>query len=149
MKTGRGFRSGGFINPSHYLLLLHLGLEFGHNFTVANVRSITPIAPGLPSYNSYVAAEFTSTKQAEQYARASAVNAIYCFRLYEPVSHCYCWSAHGNHQGIWRAANHERFGYSKFTKLRLGYVGCSRSDLGRTSNRIGVRRQYHLQVVSK
>jgi outer membrane protein OmpA-like peptidoglycan-associated protein len=28
----------------------HLGLEFGYNFMINNVRLITPIAPGLPSY---------------------------------------------------------------------------------------------------
>ena len=84
----------------------HLGLELSYNFMVNNVRLVTPIAPGLPSYNfgqqiyypalnlvynftrrgsrfqPYVtvgggAAQFTPTSKAQAYARDPAVNAIY------------------------------------------------------------------------
>ncbi len=84
----------------------HLGLELSYNFMVNNVRLVTPIAPGLPSYNfgqqiyypalnliynftrrgsrfqPYVTiggggAQFTPTSKAEAYARDPAVNAIY------------------------------------------------------------------------
>ena len=84
----------------------HLGLELSYNFMVNNVRLVTPIAPGLPSYNfgqqiyypalnlvynftrrgsrfqPYVtvgggAAQFTPTSKAQAYARDPAVNAVY------------------------------------------------------------------------
>ncbi|HEX4170224.1 MAG TPA: outer membrane beta-barrel protein [Bryobacteraceae bacterium] len=84
----------------------HLGLELSYSFLVNNVRLVTPIAPGLPSYGfgeqihypalnavyniksrgsrfqPYVtvgvgAAQFTPTGRAEAYAREPAVNAIY------------------------------------------------------------------------
>jgi hypothetical protein len=84
----------------------HLGLELSYNFMVNNVRLVTPIAPGLPSYNfgqqiyypalnlvynftrrgsrfqPYVTvggggAQFTPTSKAEAYARDPAVNAVY------------------------------------------------------------------------
>lgn len=84
----------------------HLGLELGYNFMINNVRLVTPIAPGRPSFifgnqihylalnpvfnlkprgsrvQPYLtvgvgAIQFTPTKQAEQYARLPAVDAIY------------------------------------------------------------------------
>jgi opacity protein-like surface antigen len=84
----------------------HVGLEFGYNFMVNNVRLLTPIAPGLPSYifgnqihyfavnpvfnltprgsrvQPYLtvgvgAIRFVPTKQAEDHARLPAVDAIY------------------------------------------------------------------------
>jgi len=84
----------------------HIGLELSYNFMVNNVRLVTPIAPGLPSYNfgqqihypalnvvynlkprgsrfqPYLtvgggAAQFTPTSKAEQYARTPDVDAIF------------------------------------------------------------------------
>ena len=84
----------------------HVGLELGYNFMINNTRLVTPIAPGLPTYNfgnqiQYLALnpvfnlkprgsriqpyltvgvgaiEFNPTKQAEQHARLAAVNAVY------------------------------------------------------------------------
>ena len=44
----KGGTAGGRVawNPSK-----HVGLEFGYNFMINNVRLVTPIAPGLPSFN--------------------------------------------------------------------------------------------------
>jgi|SRR5579884_3419442 len=84
----------------------YVGLELGYNFMVNNVRLITPISPGLPSYTfgnqiQYVAlnpvfnltprgsrvqpyltigvgaAQFNPTSAAERHARLPAVNAVY------------------------------------------------------------------------
>ncbi len=84
----------------------HLGLELSYSFMVNNVRLVTPISPGLPSFGfgqqihypalnlvynftrrgsrfqPYVTvggggAQFTPTSKAEAYARDPAVNAIY------------------------------------------------------------------------
>jgi opacity protein-like surface antigen len=84
----------------------YVGLEVGYNFMVNNVRLVTPIRPGLPSYGfgdqiQYVAlnpvfnftprgsrvqpyvtvgvgpAQFNPTKTAKQHAELPAVNAVY------------------------------------------------------------------------
>jgi len=84
----------------------YVGLEVGYNFMVDNVRLVTPIKPGLPSYDfgnqiQYVAlnpvfnftprgsrvqpyvtvgvgpAQFNPTKQAKQHADLPAVDAVY------------------------------------------------------------------------
>ncbi len=84
----------------------HIGLELSYNFLVNNVRLVTPIAPGLPSYTfgqqtyypalnvvynftprgsrfqPYLTiggggAEFTPTNKAEAYARTPSVDAVF------------------------------------------------------------------------
>lgn len=84
----------------------HLGLEFSYNFMVNNVRLVTPVAPGLPSYDfgnqihypalnlvynlkprgsrfqPYLtvgggAAQFTPTEKAKRIARDPAVDAVF------------------------------------------------------------------------
>lgn len=102
-KLANGGTAGGrvAVNFSSYV-----GLELGYNFMINNGRIVTPIAPGLPTYNfgdqvHYLALnpifnmrprgsrvqpyltvgvgaiQFTPTKQAEQHARLPAVNAVY------------------------------------------------------------------------
>ncbi len=102
-KLANGGTAGGrvAVNFSRYV-----GLELGYNFMINNTRLVTPIAPGLPTYNfgnqiHYLALnpvfnlkprgsriqpyltvgvgpiQFTPTKQAEQHARLPAVNAVY------------------------------------------------------------------------
>jgi Outer membrane protein beta-barrel domain/PKD domain len=46
-KLAAGGTAGGRVA---YNLTRHIGLELGYNFMVNNVRLVTPIAPGLPSY---------------------------------------------------------------------------------------------------
>jgi len=89
-----------------YNLTRYFGLEIGYNFSINNVRLVTPIAPGLPSYDfheqwHYFAlnpvfnlrprgsrirpyltagigvADFKPYALAEQIARSASVNAIY------------------------------------------------------------------------
>ncbi|MBV8896353.1 MAG: PKD domain-containing protein [Acidobacteriaceae bacterium] len=102
-KLANGGTAGGRVA---YNFSKYLGLELGYNFMVNNVRLLTPIAPGLPSYifgnqihygalnivgnlrprgshfQPYLTAgvgpiDFDPTAQAVQHARLPAVDALY------------------------------------------------------------------------